>query len=128
MRLISFQPVVCVPEITRCPGFRCEMVPVTNNAMIMKSWKTLIVLNIFFRSTIFIILFFVLTSFYMNQNYRTDLKHYANVVGIYLNSKYTTVFSVLVTAGTIFLCVKKPSIIGLVRLLFQVRLLLDLKK
>ena len=25
----------------------------------------------------------------MNQNYRTDLKHYANVVGIYLNSKYT---------------------------------------
>ena len=89
MRLISFQPVVCVPEITRCPVFRCEMVPVTNNAMIMKSWKTLIVLNIFFRSTIFIILFFVLTSFYMNQNYRTDLKHYANVVGIYLNSKYT---------------------------------------
>ena len=40
----------------------------------------------------------------------------------------TTVFSVLVAAGTIFLCVKKPSIIGLVRLLFQVRLLLDLKK
>ena len=41
---------------------------------------------------------------------------------------YTTVFSVLVAAGTIFLCVKKPSIIGLMRLLFQVRLLLDLKK
>ena len=39
-----------------------------------------------------------------------------------------TVFSVLVAAGTIFLCVKKPSIIGLMRLLFQVRLLLDLNK
>ena len=47
---------------------------------------------------------------------------------IICNNDYTTVFSVIVAAGTIFLCVKKPSIIGLVRLLFQVRLLLDLNK